>query len=77
MAIDPSVAPTAIGYKSGMDTLGARDEAFAILATGERTKAPGEGCHVAFNAPNRQGVDSFHSVALQHAPATARDDSRS
>jgi catechol 2,3-dioxygenase-like lactoylglutathione lyase family enzyme len=45
---------------------GARDEAFAILAAGERAKAPGEGCHVAFNGPNRQAVDSFHSVALQH-----------
>jgi catechol 2,3-dioxygenase-like lactoylglutathione lyase family enzyme len=50
----------------GWGALGARDEAFAILAAGERTKAPGEGCHVAFSAPHRQAVDSFHSIALRH-----------
>ena len=50
----------------GWGTPGARDEAFAVLAAGERANAPGEGCHVAFSAPNRQAVDSFHSVALQH-----------
>jgi catechol 2,3-dioxygenase-like lactoylglutathione lyase family enzyme len=45
---------------------GARDEPFAILAAGERARAPGEGCHVAFRAPDRRAVDSFHAVALQH-----------
>jgi catechol 2,3-dioxygenase-like lactoylglutathione lyase family enzyme len=49
----------------GWGTPGARDEAFAILAAGERAKAPGEGCHLAFSAPSRRAVDSFHSIALQ------------
>jgi catechol 2,3-dioxygenase-like lactoylglutathione lyase family enzyme len=42
---------------------GARDEAFAILSAGERAKPPGEGCHVALSAPNRDAVDAFHSSA--------------
>ena len=45
---------------------GARDEVFAVLAAGERAKSAGEGCHVAFTAPNRQAVDSFHSIALKN-----------
>ncbi len=45
---------------------GARDEAFAILAAGERAKSPGEGCHVALRAPGREAVDSFHAIALRH-----------
>jgi catechol 2,3-dioxygenase-like lactoylglutathione lyase family enzyme len=45
---------------------GARDETFAILAAGEHAKPPGPGCHLAFNAPHRQAVDSFHSIALQN-----------
>jgi catechol 2,3-dioxygenase-like lactoylglutathione lyase family enzyme len=49
----------------GWGTVGARDETFAILAAGEGAKAPGEGCHIAFSAPHRQAVHSFHSVALQ------------
>jgi catechol 2,3-dioxygenase-like lactoylglutathione lyase family enzyme len=44
---------------------GARDEAFAILAAGEGAKPPGQGWHVAFSAPNRHAVDSFHSIAIQ------------
>ena len=42
---------------------GARDEAFAILLAGERVKPPGQGCHVAFSAPNRDAVDAFHAIA--------------
>jgi catechol 2,3-dioxygenase-like lactoylglutathione lyase family enzyme len=49
----------------GWGAPGASDEAFAILASGERAKPPGEGCHIAFSAPNRPAVDSFHSIALQ------------
>ncbi len=55
----------AIGY----GTPGARDEAFAILATGGRAKAPAEGWHVAFTAPTRGAVDAFHAVALAHGAA--------
>ena len=45
---------------------GARDEAFAILAAGERAKAPGEGCHIAFKAANREAVDAFHAIAIEN-----------
>jgi catechol 2,3-dioxygenase-like lactoylglutathione lyase family enzyme len=45
---------------------GAPDEAFAILAAGEHAKPPGGGCHLAFRAPHREAVDSFHSIALQN-----------
>jgi catechol 2,3-dioxygenase-like lactoylglutathione lyase family enzyme len=45
---------------------GARDEAFAILAAGEHAKPPGRGCHLAFSAPKREAVDSFHSIALEN-----------
>jgi catechol 2,3-dioxygenase-like lactoylglutathione lyase family enzyme len=44
---------------------GARDEAFAVLAARERAKPPGDGCHVAFSAPNREAVDAFHATALR------------
>jgi catechol 2,3-dioxygenase-like lactoylglutathione lyase family enzyme len=43
---------------------GARDEAFAVLAMGERARPPGEGCHVAFSAPDRSAVDAFHASAI-------------
>jgi catechol 2,3-dioxygenase-like lactoylglutathione lyase family enzyme len=49
----------------GYGVPGARDEAFAVLASGERAKPPGEGCHLAFGAPNREAVDAFHSIAVQ------------
>jgi catechol 2,3-dioxygenase-like lactoylglutathione lyase family enzyme len=45
---------------------GARDEAFAVLAAGEHAKPLGQGWHLAFSAPNRQAVDSFHAIALQN-----------
>jgi catechol 2,3-dioxygenase-like lactoylglutathione lyase family enzyme len=44
---------------------GAKDEAFAILAARDEARAPGSGCHVAFAAPDRQAVDSFHAAALR------------
>jgi catechol 2,3-dioxygenase-like lactoylglutathione lyase family enzyme len=49
----------------GWGPQGARDEAFAILAGGERARAPGEGCHVAFTAPDRKAVDAFHARAIR------------
>jgi catechol 2,3-dioxygenase-like lactoylglutathione lyase family enzyme len=52
----------AVGY----GPLGARDEAFAILAAGEHANSGRPGCHLAFSAPHRQAVDSFHSIALQN-----------
>ena len=51
---------------------GARDEVFAVLAAGERAKAPGDGCHVAFSAPSRLAVDSFHSIALKNGAIDER-----
>lgn len=54
--------PRALGW----GVPGARDEAFAILDSGERAKPPGEGCHVAFTAPTRLAVETFHSIALQN-----------
>jgi catechol 2,3-dioxygenase-like lactoylglutathione lyase family enzyme len=48
----------------GYGVAGAKDEAFAILAEGERAKAPGAGCHLAFAAPSRGAVDAFHAAAL-------------
>jgi len=54
--------PRAVGYGPP----GARDEAFAILAAHEKAKAPGEGCHLAFSAPSREAVDSFHAVAMKN-----------
>jgi catechol 2,3-dioxygenase-like lactoylglutathione lyase family enzyme len=49
----------------GYGTPGAKDEAFAILASGAEARAPGVGCHVAFAAPSREAVDAFHSAALR------------
>jgi catechol 2,3-dioxygenase-like lactoylglutathione lyase family enzyme len=45
---------------------GARDEAFAVLAAPGRARAPGDGCHVAFQAKSREEVDAFHAAALRH-----------
>ena len=45
---------------------GARDEGFAILAAGAQAKPLGQGWHLAFAAPDRQAVDSFHAIALQN-----------
>jgi len=44
---------------------GAKDEAFAVLASGAEARAPGVGCHVAFAAPSREAVDAFHAAALR------------
>jgi catechol 2,3-dioxygenase-like lactoylglutathione lyase family enzyme len=44
---------------------GARDESFALLAARERARAPGEGCHVAFTAPDRKAVEAFHATAIR------------
>jgi catechol 2,3-dioxygenase-like lactoylglutathione lyase family enzyme len=41
---------------------GARDEVFAVLASAEAKPAPGS--HVAFRAPNREAVDTFHAAAV-------------
>ncbi len=43
---------------------GDKDEAFAILASGEEARAPGVGCHIAFAAPTREAVHVFHDAAL-------------
>ena len=45
---------------------GAADEAFALLAAGERAAAPGEGWHIAFKAPTQAAVDAFFVGALAH-----------
>jgi catechol 2,3-dioxygenase-like lactoylglutathione lyase family enzyme len=45
---------------------GAQDEAFALLAVGAEATPPGVGWHLAFHAANRQAVESFHAIALQH-----------
>jgi catechol 2,3-dioxygenase-like lactoylglutathione lyase family enzyme len=50
----------------GYGAPGAKDESLAILAAGERASPPGEGWHVAFKAPTRSAVDTFHASALQH-----------
>jgi catechol 2,3-dioxygenase-like lactoylglutathione lyase family enzyme len=52
------------GRGIGWAAAGAKDEAFAVLAEGERAKAPGSGCHLAFAAPNRSAVAAFHAAAL-------------
>ena len=52
----------ALGYGSP----GARDEVFAVLAVGDEAASRGKGCHVAFRAPTREAVASFHAIALQH-----------
>lgn len=43
---------------------GAKDEAFAVLASGAGARAPGLGCHLAFDAPSPAAVDAFHAAAL-------------
>ncbi len=43
---------------------GARDETFALLAAGDEARPLGRGWHVAFRAPDRRAVESFHSIAL-------------
>ena len=51
----------AIGYGKP----GAKDEGFAILASGAAARSPGVGCHVALSAPSRQAVDAFHAAAVR------------
>lgn len=43
---------------------GAKDELFAILASGADARSPGLGCHLAFAAPTREAVVAFHAAAL-------------
>jgi len=52
--------PRGVGY----GVPGARDEAFAILASGSEARAPGAGCHLAFVARSREAVAAFHEAAL-------------
>ncbi|NUO54266.1 MAG: VOC family protein [Polyangiaceae bacterium] len=49
----------------GYGVAGAKDEAFAILASGAEARAPGTGCHIAFRAPSREAVDAFHKAAIE------------
>ncbi len=49
----------------GYGLAGAKDEQFAILASGADAKAPGVGCHVAFVATDRAAVDAFHAIAIE------------
>ncbi len=57
--IRPGEADQAVGYgpPGGGDKL-------ALKCHGETAQAPGAGFHVAFAAPDRQAVDSFHQAAL-------------
>ncbi|KAB5566788.1 hypothetical protein GE09DRAFT_1108225 [Coniochaeta sp. 2T2.1] len=48
-----------LGYGPDEDT-----ELLNIFEYGEEAHAPGRGCHIAFNAPNRKAVDKFHEQAL-------------
>jgi catechol 2,3-dioxygenase-like lactoylglutathione lyase family enzyme len=50
----------------GYGVPGARDEAFAVLATSGDAKRPGQGTHVAFLASSREAVEAFHEAALQN-----------
>ncbi|HEY6460598.1 MAG TPA: VOC family protein [Polyangiaceae bacterium] len=43
---------------------GARDEAFAVLAAPGGGPLAAAGTHVAFRAPRRDAVDTFHAIAL-------------
>lgn len=43
---------------------GAKDEVFAILASGADARSPGVGCHLAFAASTRSAVAAFHAAAL-------------
>lgn len=52
--------PRAIGYGAP----GARDEAFALLRSGDDARAPGAGCHIALAAPSSETVDAFHAAAV-------------
>ena len=49
----------------GWGAPGAKDEAFAVLASGADARPPGVGCHLAFHAPSREAVDRFHAAALR------------
>jgi catechol 2,3-dioxygenase-like lactoylglutathione lyase family enzyme len=50
---------------AGWGEPGAKDEAFAILASGTEARAPGPGCHVAFTARTHEAVDAFHAAAIR------------
>lgn len=53
--------PKTLGY--GVDP---EDELINIFEHGESARAPGHGCHIAFNAASRQAVSDFHAAAVQH-----------
>jgi len=44
---------------------GAKDEAFAILASGDEARAPGKGSHIAFAASSRSAVQAFHAAGIE------------
>jgi catechol 2,3-dioxygenase-like lactoylglutathione lyase family enzyme len=50
----------AVGYGRPGD----RDERLALLAAGDKARAPGVGCHVALTATSREAVVAFHDVAV-------------
>ena len=50
---------------SGWGRPGDKDEPFAVIAAGDRARAPGDGCHLAFTAPDRDAVHRFHAEALR------------
>jgi catechol 2,3-dioxygenase-like lactoylglutathione lyase family enzyme len=52
---------TAVGYG-----LPGGDDKFAIKLRSGGVVVPGDGFHVAFAAPSRQGVTAFHRAALEH-----------
>ncbi|MGE0661126.1 MAG: VOC family protein [Reyranellaceae bacterium] len=41
------------------------NDILAIFARPGQARAPGPGFHLAFNAPDRAAVDTFHAAALQ------------
>ena len=56
----PGEPDQAVGYgpPGGGDKL-------ALKAHGDAARAPGLGFHIAFTAPNRSAVDTFHATALR------------
>ena len=50
----------AVGYGRPGD----RDEQLALLASGDKARAPGTGFHLALTATTREAVDAFHAAAV-------------
>lgn len=48
----------------GWGAPGAKDEAFAVLQSGDEARAPGKGSHLAFAAPSAAAVDAFYAAAI-------------